>query len=153
MAEVSGITAGSSAVAGGENVGGDAAVVNGGGHIVPKGTSTSWLRRCFTLKPLEVVHAEEDEGVLERTLGFWDLFALGFGGTVGRSVWSGVYWLIWDELVCCATPVLLRVLVLCYIILTVLVLLFFLLSCTTTVVVLVVFAKYLGLIASRLLSP
>lgn len=44
----------------------------------------SLLHRCFKRKPLEVVHAEEDEGVLERTLGFWDLFALGFGGTVGR---------------------------------------------------------------------
>lgn len=41
---------------------------------------------CLTLKPLAVVHAEEDEGVLERTLGFWDLFALGFGGTIGRLV-------------------------------------------------------------------
>lgn len=40
--------------------------------------------RCLTRKPLEVVHAEEDEEVLERTLGFWDLFSLGFGGTVGR---------------------------------------------------------------------
>ncbi|CAM9333439.1 unnamed protein product, partial [Hapterophycus canaliculatus] len=41
------------------------------------------LSRCFKQKPLQVVYAEESEGVLERTLGFWDLFALGFGGTVG----------------------------------------------------------------------
>lgn len=40
--------------------------------------------RCLTRKPLDVVHAEEDEEVLERTLGFWDLFSLSFGGTVGR---------------------------------------------------------------------
>lgn len=40
--------------------------------------------KCFLAKPLSVVHAEESEGVLERSLGFWDLFALGFGGTVGR---------------------------------------------------------------------
>lgn len=44
--------------------------------------------RCLTRKPLDVVHAEEEEGVLERTLGFWDLFALGFGGTVGRLVFG-----------------------------------------------------------------
>lgn len=44
------------------------------------------LSRCFKQKPLQVVYAEESEGVLERTLGFWDLFALGFGGTVGRLV-------------------------------------------------------------------
>lgn len=40
--------------------------------------------RCLMRKPLAVVHAEEEEGVLERTLGYWDLFALGFGGTIGR---------------------------------------------------------------------
>lgn len=57
------------------------------GTSVPIGITKSrkpWVRRCFKRKPLEVVHAEEIEGVMERTLGFWDLFALGFGGTVGR---------------------------------------------------------------------
>lgn len=48
--------------------------------------NTSLFSRCFLAKPLSVVHAEECEGVLERSLGFWDLFALGFGGTVGRCV-------------------------------------------------------------------
>lgn len=52
------------------------------------GHRAGFSTRCLTRKPLEVVHAEEDEGVLERTLGFWDLFALGFGGTVGRLVCS-----------------------------------------------------------------
>lgn len=104
MSERPGVDGASSGVAGSGAVVSGSEVQNGGGHIVPKGSSnTSWLRRCFTLKPLEVVHAEEEEGVLERTLGFWDLFALGFGGTVGRFVWSteddlqgfeNTYWLI-----------------------------------------------------------
>lgn len=89
MSERTGVAGAPSVVAGGGAVVGGSEVQNGGGHIVPKGSNNSWLRRCFTLKPLEVVHAEEEEGVLERTLGFWDLFALGFGGTVGRFVWSG----------------------------------------------------------------
>lgn len=55
------------------------------GHAV-LAKNTSLLSRCFLSKPLSVVHAEEVEGVLERSLGFWDLFALGFGGTIGRCV-------------------------------------------------------------------
>lgn len=57
-----------------------------GEHAVLLATSKkkSLFSRCFLSKPLAVVHAEEREGVLERSLGFWDLFALGFGGTVGR---------------------------------------------------------------------
>lgn len=54
-------------------------------HVVVA-QNTPLLARCFLAKPLSVVHAEESEGVLERSLGFWDLFALGFGGTVGRCV-------------------------------------------------------------------
>ncbi|CAM9796350.1 unnamed protein product, partial [Choristocarpus tenellus] len=47
---------------------------------------SSLLSRCFRRKPLQVVHAEEDQGELERTLGFWDLVAVGVGGTVGSGV-------------------------------------------------------------------
>ncbi|CAM9805743.1 unnamed protein product, partial [Discosporangium mesarthrocarpum] len=46
----------------------------------------SLLSRCFIKKPLEVVHLQEEEGELERTLGFWDLVAIGVGGTVGSGV-------------------------------------------------------------------
>lgn len=55
-----------------------------GEHHVVVAQNTPLFTRCFLAKPLSVVHAEESEGVLERSLGFWDLFALGFGGTVGR---------------------------------------------------------------------
>ncbi|CAM9806138.1 unnamed protein product [Chrysoparadoxa australica] len=37
-------------------------------------------------KPLEVVHAEEQTDFLQRTLGFWDLAAIGIGGTIGSGV-------------------------------------------------------------------
>lgn len=61
---------------------GDGAITDSSRQVVM--ANNTLFRRCFKRKPLEVVHAEEEEGVLERTLGFWDLFALGFGGTVGR---------------------------------------------------------------------
>lgn len=61
---------------------GDGAITDSARQVVM--ANNPLFRRCFKRKPLEVVHAEEEEGVLERTLGFWDLFALGFGGTVGR---------------------------------------------------------------------
>ena len=63
----------------------DGAIIDSGEHVVVA-QNTPLLARCFLAKPLSVVHAEESEGVLERSLGFWDLFALGFGGTVGRCV-------------------------------------------------------------------
>lgn len=92
--QVAGASAGSGA---------EAAIINGGGdHAVTVAKNTSILSKCFKRKPLAVVNAEESEGVLERNLGFWDLFALGFGGTVGRSVclcgcFCGVIvsWLLW----------------------------------------------------------
>eukprot|EP00903_Cladosiphon_okamuranus_P017906 g16477.t1 len=66
----------------------DSAVIASGDHVdrVVVARNTPLLARCFLAKPLSVVHAEESEGVLERSLGFWDLFALGFGGTVGSGV-------------------------------------------------------------------
>ncbi|CAM9536547.1 unnamed protein product [Ectocarpus sp. 6 AP-2014] len=65
----------------------EAAIINGGGdHAVTVAKNTPLLSKCFKRKPLAVVNAEESEGVLERNLGFWDLFALGFGGTVGSGV-------------------------------------------------------------------
>lgn len=75
-----------------ESEGGMNGNVGGAGGVDTIFRKKPWIMRCFTKKPLEVVHAEEDEGVLERTLGFWDLFALGFGGTVGRF---GVVVLSW----------------------------------------------------------
>eukprot|EP00904_Undaria_pinnatifida_P004759 jgi/Undpi1/14284/HiC_scaffold_9.g03933.m1 len=63
---------------------GDGAITDSARQVVM--ANNPLFRRCFKRKPLEVVHAEEEEGVLERTLGFWDLFALGFGGTVGSGV-------------------------------------------------------------------
>ena len=63
----------------------DGAIIDTGEHVVVA-QNTPLLARCFLAKPLSVVHAEESEGVLERSLGFRDLFALGFGGTVGRYV-------------------------------------------------------------------
>lgn len=63
-----------------------AATSNGNYNAIIRSQKTSLIRRCFKRKPLEVVQAEEEEGVLERTLGFWDLVALGVGGTIGRYV-------------------------------------------------------------------
>lgn len=62
----------------------------GDGEHVVLAQKRLWAK-CFLAKPLSVVHAEEmeSEGVLERSLGFWDLFALGFGGTVGRYAIPG----------------------------------------------------------------
>ncbi|KAG5190622.1 amino acid permease-domain-containing protein [Tribonema minus] len=44
------------------------------------------FRDMFTLKPLRVIHAEESCQELERTLGLWDLVAIGIGGTIGSGV-------------------------------------------------------------------
>lgn len=71
---------------------GDGAITDSSRQVVM--AKNTLFRRCFKRKPLEVVHAEEEEGVLERTLGFWDLFALGFGGTVGRFVPSSLLLLL-----------------------------------------------------------
>lgn len=73
------------AQASGEAAVADGAIIDSREHVVVA-QNTPLLARCFLAKPLSVVHAEESEGVLERSLGFWDLFALGFGGTVGRCV-------------------------------------------------------------------
>lgn len=77
-----------------ESEGGMNGDVGGVGGVDTVFRKKSWIKRCFTKKPLEVVHAEEGEGVLERTLGFWDLFALGFGGTVGRFGFVTLSWII-----------------------------------------------------------
>lgn len=53
--------------------------------MAPSPLRPNW-HRFFTIKPLQVVHAEETAHVLARTLNLWDLVAIGVGGTVGSGV-------------------------------------------------------------------
>ncbi|CAM9293389.1 unnamed protein product [Phaeothamnion confervicola] len=50
------------------------------------GAGLGFAARAFQRKPLVVVHAEEANNKLPRTLSFWDLLAIGVGGTVGSGV-------------------------------------------------------------------
>ncbi|KAF0684930.1 Aste57867_23174 [Aphanomyces stellatus] len=42
----------------------------------------------FRTKPIEVIHAEEEDEQLVRELGLWDLIGIGIGGTVGSGIFA-----------------------------------------------------------------